>query len=105
MSEKEIETPVNEVQIKILFGKLTEVIIGSSSSKKDVIDRIGMVGDWSSLLIASLLVMLEKEPNSRSNYAVDRYTSVLNRNIKDKIDLVRSLSSEKKEQKPRIIVP
>jgi hypothetical protein len=94
---------------KTLFAKLTETTLKSCKTQKDAADLISAVCNWTSVILASLIVMIEgKNPQNHGKMiaAVDRITMSLNQEIKKHAILLRGMSNKAREfEENKIILP
>lgn len=99
MSEENKTAP-----IKALFSKLTEMIIGSCRSGKDMADMLVIVGSWASILFATLIVMLTEQKEESAFDIADRVTNSLNHEIKKHIVMIRGIAKNAKVKEEKRII-
>lgn len=85
--------------IKTIFAQLTQMILTSCASSKEVFDHITGIGCWVSVVIASLVLMLGG-PQEKALYTIDRITEAMKRDIKKQYVLLRGLQQKVKNEKP-----
>lgn len=95
----------NAATIKTLFGKLTEIILRSITTKADAMAMLTAVGQWTALVIASLIVMAEKDPRRQSQMIQIFVTGVTTETVQNirKIKTLKETKGETDER--RIITP
>lgn len=105
--EKKPEESAGIAISKTLFAKLTETVLQNCKTRKDATDFVIAVGNWSSIIFASLIIMVEgKDQQGKMMATVDRITLSMNNDIKKHVVLLRGMSNKAKGVEPnRIIVP
>lgn len=94
--------PEYETQMKILFQRLTEVILGGIQTGRDGLALIVAVGKWSALMIASIMVVIERDPG-KSFELIDKFTNSLNHDIKRHLVMLRGFQKQNKPEEKKII--
>lgn len=95
--------PEREAQMKTLFQKLTEIILGSARTRKDGADLLVAVSNWAALMIATIIVVLEGN-KGRAMHMVDRVTGAMNAEIKRHVVMISGLQNKAKgKEESRII--
>ncbi len=93
-----------KVQIKVVFSKLTELILQSVKTKKDVIEMFGIVGEWSAMILASLILMLGDKDIRKALMTSDKVIQSINMGTKRQLIMIKNLmNKEKNEEKSKII--
>lgn len=88
--------------IKVLFQKLTTLIMSYPKNGNEVMNTILMVGGWSAVVFASLIVMIEGEKLDKAFLVVDRITNSMNRDMRKQVIVLRGLKRTKESE---IITP
>jgi len=103
--KEEISVPKHASQIKVLFDKLTEMILASVITKADGINLLVMVLQWAALIIASILVMLESDPR-KIQIVFERFMDTFAKDVGQNVKMIQTLQRNAKgEEEKRIIVP
>ena len=88
--------------IKTLFAQLLTLIMKFCTSGEKVYEMVTVIGSWASVVLGSLVLMVEQKDQERTFVVIDRITEALNRDIKKHCVLLRGL---KQKSKSDIIVP
>lgn len=109
MSDEKKETPQDkfpecEVQLKTLFQKMTEIILSSVGTGKDGVNLLVTISKWASMMVASILIMMEKNPE-QTEAVVDRYMVTFHRDVMKHLTMIRGLAKASGKEEKRIIVP
>ena len=101
MSEEQPKDSFNEVeiQIKTLFSKLTELIVSSCKTRKDVANMIVVVGNWVGVMFATLVVTAEGNDHQRSSLLIARIVNVMQMEIKKHTMMIRGMLSKSEEKR------
>lgn len=89
-----------ESHIKTLFARLTEIILSVCVSREKVGNAIIIVGSWTSVMFASLILMLE-ENQAQSGIRTGQIVTALSRDIKNHMNRMREM--KKGKEKSQII--
>jgi hypothetical protein len=110
MSDEKQELPKNILPdhvpaIKVLFDKLTEMIMSSMSTKNDAVNMIALILRWTAIMIATILVYLEKDPR-KIQIVFDKYMDAFSADVGRHVTIIRGMANAANgEEEKRIIVP
>lgn len=84
--------------IQTLFKQLTQIILESAKTRLDATNMIVIVGQWTSVVLATIVTMVHKD-QTRAFSDIDRICIAINTDIKKHCVLLRGLQNKAKGTK------